>query len=170
VLRGAKKDPQLITSSWCTLQELIAGVALRQVANVPGNRGVLTEIFRPEWDPSGGPVGQIFQVRLFPAAISAWHCHLTAVDRLFIGVGHVRVVLYDARPESATHGRINEFHLGESRSGLLIVPPQVWHGVQNVGGVPALLLNAPTRPYDYEDPDHYRLPANTPEIPFTWDA
>ena len=24
------------------------------------------------------------------------------------------------------------------------------------------------RPYDYGDPDHYRLPFDTPEIPYVW--
>jgi len=169
MLRGTRKDSQIITSSWHKLQEPIDGVVLHEVANVPGNRGVLTEVFRAEWDPDG-KVEQIFQVRLFRGAISAWHCHMKAVDRLFIGMGHVRIVLFDARSGSRTHGKINEFHLGESRPASLAVPPQVWHGVQNVGGTAALLLNAPTHAYNYEDPDHYRLPWNTSEIPFSWDA
>lgn len=170
MLRGATKDKQIISSSWHKLQAPIDGLTVREVTSVPGNRGMLTEIFRPGWDPGGGPVEQIFQIRLFPGTISAWHCHLKGVDRLFIGMGHVRIVVFDARPDSSGHGAINQFHIGESRPALLVIPPQVWHGTQNVGGTPALLLNAPTHAYDYEDPDHYRLPWNTSEIPFSWDV
>jgi dTDP-4-dehydrorhamnose 3,5-epimerase len=38
--------------------------------------------------------------------------------------------------------------------------------VQNIGDGPAAVLNAVDRAYDYEDPDHWRLPADTPEIPY----
>jgi hypothetical protein len=30
------------------------------------------------------------------------------------------------------------------------------------------MLNYPTSAYDYEDPDHYRLPWDTDEIPYAW--
>jgi dTDP-4-dehydrorhamnose 3,5-epimerase len=141
---------------------------VREVLNVPGDRGVLTEIFRQEWDPDGAPVAQVFQVRLFPGSISAWHCHLKATDRLFVSVGHAKIVLYDARDGFPTRGRINEFHVGESRPTLIVVPPSVWHGVQNVGGAPACIVNAPTLAYDYQDPDHYRVPSDSAEIPYSW--
>jgi dTDP-4-dehydrorhamnose 3,5-epimerase len=32
------------------------------------------------------------------------------------------------------------------------------------------MLNCPSRAYDYEDPDHYRLPFDTPEIPYSWNV
>ena len=37
-----------------------------------------------------------------PAGISAWHVHREATDRLFANHGLLKIVLYDARPESAT--------------------------------------------------------------------
>ena len=44
----------------------------------------------------------------------------------------------------------------------------IWHGVQNLGTADALMLNFPSRAYDYADPDHYRLPFDSPEIPYQW--
>lgn len=170
MLPGAKKDPQIITSSWAKLQPFIDGVCVHEVLPVPGDRGVLTEVFRPEWDPSGSPVVQVFQVRLFSGAISAWHCHVRATDRLFVSLGLVKLVLFDGRPGSPTLGRVNEFHIGEVRPALIVVPPSVWHGVKNLGAADALILNLPTNAYRYEDPDHYRLPPDTPEIPYRWDG
>jgi dTDP-4-dehydrorhamnose 3,5-epimerase len=41
----------------------------------------------------------------------------------------------------------------------------VWHAVKNIGSGPAVLLNAVDVAYDYEDPDHYRLPYGTEQIP-----
>ena len=40
------------------------------------------------------------------------------------------------------------------------------HGVKNIGHDPGLLVNAVDRAYDYERPDHYRLPADSPHVPF----
>jgi dTDP-4-dehydrorhamnose 3,5-epimerase len=170
MLTGARKDHQLITRDWQKLQDLIAGVHVREVAHVPRDHGVITEIFRPEWDPTGLPVVQIYQSRLLPGAIGAWSCHAQSVDRLFINQGHVKVVLYDGREESATYRRVNEFHVGDARPTLLVVPIGVWHGLQNLGVSEALVLNLPSRAYCYEDPDHYRLPYDTPEIPYRWNA
>lgn len=35
----------------------------------------------------------------------------------------------------------------------------------NIGATDALVINCPTNAYSYEDPDHYRLPYDSPEIP-----
>jgi len=51
---------------------------------------------------------------------------------------------------------------------MMVIPIGVWHGLQNLGAADALMLNFPTRSYNYEDPDHYRLPFDTPEIPYSW--
>lgn len=168
MLPGAEKESQSVTRDWQKIGTLIEGVFLHEVRHVPRDHGVITEMFRPEWDPAGSPVAQIYQSRLFPGALGAWSCHAKNTDRLFVNNGLVKIVLYDARPDSRTHGLINEFHAGDVRPSLLIVPPFVWHGLQNLGPCDALVLNFPTRPYIYEDPDHYRLPHDTAEIPYSW--
>jgi dTDP-4-dehydrorhamnose 3,5-epimerase len=168
MLPGARKDGQLVTPEWQILREPIAGVHLHEVRHVPRDHGIITEIFRPEWDPTGLPVAQIYQSRLYPGAIGAWSCHTKNIDRLFINQGNVKLVLFDGREDSPTFRRINEFHLGDARPAMMVIPIGVWHGLQNLGAADALMLNFPTRPYDYEDPDHYRLPFDTPEIPYSW--
>lgn len=168
MLPGARKDSQLITSEWGKLQEMIEGVCVREVLHVPRDHGVITEVFRPEWDPTGLPVVHIYQSRLFPGAIGAWSSHMQTTDRLFVNQGQVKTVLYDARGESKTAGMLNEFHVGDARPSLIVIPPGVWHGLQNLGSSDALVLNLPTKAYNYEDPDHYRLSYDTPEIPYAW--
>jgi dTDP-4-dehydrorhamnose 3,5-epimerase len=63
-----------------------------------------------------------------------------------------------------------ELHVGDARPSFLVIPAGVWHGLQNLGSSDALLLNFPTNAYDYEHPDHYRLPWDTAEIPYSWSA
>ncbi len=167
IFNKATKDKQSITADWVPFEtDLIDGVKVKEVKNVLKNNGFLTEIYRNEWHLDEMPIGQIFQVTLIPGGLSAWHAHEITTDRLFVNQGTIRVVLYDGREDSATYGRINEFRVGLSRPMLIIVPPKVWHGVYNHGSSDACLLNIVDKPYVYEDPDHWRLPADTPEIPY----
>lgn len=170
MMRGADKDRQSITADWVPLVELIDGVRVREVKNVPKDNGVLVEVYRRDWLVDECGVDQVFQVALFPGAISAWHTHQLTTDRLFVNQGQLKIVLYDERPESPTKGRINEFRFGAVRPALVVVPPGVWHGVQNVGHEVGSVLNLVDRAYAYEDPDHWRLPPDTAQIPYTFQA
>ena len=168
MIESAKKDGPQVTSDWKRLHEGIDGVTVREVLHVPRDHGVITEVYRPEWDPSGLPVVHVYQSRLFPGAIGAWSCHAKTIDRLFVNQGHLKVVLYDGRESSPTYRRVMELHAGDARPAFLVLPIGVWHGLQNLGSSDALVLNLPSRAYDYEDPDHYRLPWDSPEIPYRW--
>jgi dTDP-4-dehydrorhamnose 3,5-epimerase len=168
MLPAARKDTQLVTKEWEKVEKQIHGVVVREVRHVPRDHGVITEIFRPEWDPTGLPIVHIYQSRLFPGAIGAWSCHATTIDRLFVNQGHLKVVLFDGREESPTYRRVVELHTGDARPAFVVLPSGVWHGLQNLGASDALVINCPTQAYNYEDPDHYRLPFDSPEIPYTW--
>jgi dTDP-4-dehydrorhamnose 3,5-epimerase len=166
-LPGATKDEQSVTADWAVLRETIDGVRLIEVRNVIGESGHTTEILRSDWFPDGEvALDQVFQVTLDGHAVSAWHVHMQTTDRLFVNVGQVKVVLYDARPGSPTHGLVNDFRLGDRRPGLVIVPAGVWHGIKNLQTSEARVLNLVDRAYEYEDPDHWRLPPDTTEIPY----
>ena len=169
-LRGMKKDAQSITADWELLRPLIDGVQIKEVRHVPKENGHLTEIWRTDWALDTGTVKQVFQVLLKPGGVSAWHTHQSTTDRLFANHGLVKVVLYDARPGSATHGCLNLFRIGTVRPTLVIVPPGVWHGVENISAEPSLLLNLVDQAYQYEDPDHWRLPANSEQIPYRFSS
>ena len=128
--------------------------------------GSLTEAWRTDWELDDLPVGQVFQRILEPGSTSAWHVHAVTTDRLFCASGRIVLALYDARNHSPTHGKAIDFRLGRERPAVVVVPPGVWHGVKNIGSLPALFLNIVDVAYDYEDPDHYRLPIDTPLIPY----
>ena len=165
-LDGCRKDGQTVTADWTPLMDLLHGVSVREVRNVPKRDGLLTEVFRREWAGAAAHVDQVFQVRLEPGGISAWHTHRHTTDRLFVTAGLMRIVLYDARSVSPTHGRLNELRFGLTRPALVVIPPGVWHGLENLSSSPSIVLNLVDRAYDYEDPDHWRLPFDTDRIPF----
>jgi dTDP-4-dehydrorhamnose 3,5-epimerase len=165
-LPGARRDHQSVTRDWHPIQPLIDGVVVKEVLNVTKNNGILTEVWRADWGLDGLGIGQVFQNYLAAGSISSWHVHRVTTDRIFVNYGLIKVVLYDARKGSSTHGRINEFRLGLVRPAMVVVPPGVWHLVQNLQETPSLLLNLVDRAYDYENPDHWRLPPETTEIPY----
>jgi dTDP-4-dehydrorhamnose 3,5-epimerase len=170
-LPGMVKDRQSVTRDWQVAdQNLIDGVAVVEVKNVVTGRGYLTEIYRADWNLAPANVAQVFQTMLEPGTVSAWHAHAKTTDRLFAAYGRILIVLFDARQGSPTYGELNQFRFGGVRPALVTVPAGVWHGVQNVASAPSMLLNLVSDCYSYEDPDHYRLPMNTQEIPFQFQS
>ncbi len=165
-LSGMKQDKQGITHDWDPLQNLINGVVVKEIKNVPTGYGYLTEIFRIDWGLDNFGVDQVFQSVLEPNGFSAWHAHAITTDRLFINFGRMKIVLYDSRKDSSTYGLINEFRFGTERPAMVIVPPAVWHGIENISSSVSMLINVVDHAYQYEGPDHFRLPHDTPEIPY----
>jgi dTDP-4-dehydrorhamnose 3,5-epimerase len=165
LLPGAVKDQQSITADWEPVgRALIEGVCVREARCVAKRNGSVTELYREEWFV--GAVGQVFVVRLAIGGVSAWHAHATTVDRLSVLSGAATLVLYDARRDSPTFGTVNEFLLHDRRPTVVVVPPRVWHGVANTGDDTCLVANMPDVAYEYEDPDHWRLAPDSPEIPY----
>ena len=66
--------------------------------------------------------------------------------------GLVKIVVFDGRRDSPTSGRVNEFTLSEKNPGLLLIPPNLYHGGKNIGTSEAIIINMPTRMYNYEAP------------------
>jgi dTDP-4-dehydrorhamnose 3,5-epimerase len=51
---------------------------------------------------------------------------------------------------------------------LMNIPAGVWHANRNLGETDLVVVNFPTIPYDHTDPDKYRLPLDTDQIPYRW--
>ena len=164
------KDKQTATKDGAMTTELIDGVKIREARTVIDYRGELTEMWNDDWAFDEGGVPYVYHVRCAPGSIRAWVVHLHQVDRFYYPSGRVQVVLYDARDGSPTQGKVNEFYFGEARRALLRIPTGVYHGVRNVGTDDAWFVNMPSTPYRHEDPDKYRLPLDTPDIPFRFKA
>ncbi len=77
---------------------------------------------------------------------------------------------------------LTEIVLGQARGGGIAdsttaVLPYLSRAVKNAlktvlsaVGVPAVIVNMPDRAYDYDNPDHWRLPPTTRQIPYTFQA
>jgi len=145
----------------------IKGVRLKKLLVIPDERGWLMEILRCD-DEIFEKFGQVYLTTAYPGVVKAWHYHKKQTDNFTCLRGMMKVVLYDARKESPTYQDLMEIFIGEKNPVLISVPPGVYHGFKGIGMDTAYFLSVPTLPYNYKEPDEYRLPPNTPEIPYDW--
>jgi hypothetical protein len=105
-------------------------------------------------------------------AYSGVGLHQYSTDRLFVVKGLVSLVVFDGRLDSPTGGALNEFKVSERNPGLLVVPPNLYHGWKNIGTDEAFIVNMPSSQYDYDGPDALDLPYESPRageiVPFRW--
>jgi dTDP-4-dehydrorhamnose 3,5-epimerase len=150
----------------------IEGVQFRPTRPVPHDDGHVTEVARASWPELGNPVVQVHTTTTLPGRVRAWGLHQVSTDRLFVVLGLVRFVVYDARNGSPTFGRYNEFVVSEKNPGLLIIAPNLYHGWKNIGSNEAIIINMPDRMYNYEAPDALDLSWDSEAarriVPYTW--
>lgn len=148
-------------------KRLIEGVSVKELRMLPDERGYLMEMLRAD-EEIFSKFGQVYLSVAYPGVVKGWHYHKVQTDYFTIVKGMMKVVLYDDRPESATRGEVNEFFMGELNPLLVVIPPGVLHGMKAVGGKPGYLVNCPTEPYDYENPDEYRVDPYEGGVPYDW--
>jgi dTDP-4-dehydrorhamnose 3,5-epimerase len=136
----------------------IPDVIFRPPRPVPHEDGHVSEIARASWEKIGGPIVQVHLTTTLPGRHRAWGLHQRSTDRLFVIKGLVKFAVFDGRVESPTYGSVNEVALSETSPGLLIIPPNLYHGWKNIGTDEAFIVNMPTAMYDYETPDALDLP------------
>lgn len=166
----AKKDRQTVEPDGTPVGPRIHGVHVRYATTIPDERGTVCEVYRPSWGIHPDPLVYVYQVTIRPGQVKGWVLHRKQDDRSFVSHGTIQIVLYDARPDSPTHGLLNELCFSEHNRALFTIPAGVWHALRNVGDKDALFVNMPTRAYDHADPDKFRLPLDNDVIPYRWRA
>ncbi|MCZ7567513.1 MAG: dTDP-4-dehydrorhamnose 3,5-epimerase family protein [Ardenticatenaceae bacterium] len=146
---------------------MIKDVYVRRLKLIADERGYLMEMFRSDWEEFKA-FGQVYITAVYSGVIKGWHYHKHQEDNFICVAGMAKVVLYDSREDSLTRGEINEFFLGTQNPIKVTIPPGVMHGFKGISPEMTLIVNVPTRLYNYSEPDEFRLPAHTDEIPYDW--
>ncbi len=149
---------------------------LKELKLIPDDRGFLLEILRCD-EEFYEKFGQLYMTGCKRGVVKGWHYHKEQTDHFACVLGKALVVLYDNRPGSPTRGEVQEVVL-EAPPGnggapgvspkVLKIPPLVLHGFTAVDCDEARIVNVPTIPYRYKDPDEFRYPWNSAEIPYRW--
>jgi len=149
------------------MEKSINGVFIKNLTVIPDERGWLMEILRCD-DPCFKSFGQVYLTTAYPGVVKAWHGHKKQTDNFTCIHGMMKVVLYDDRADSPTYQALVEIFVGEQNPVRITVPPGVYHGFKAIGRDTAYFINIPTLPYNYAEPDEYRLPPDTEKIPYDW--
>ena len=146
---------------------MIEGVIIKQLKVIPDERGRLMEILRED-DEMFRRFGQVYVTTACPGVVKGWHYHKKQYDNMAVVKGMMKVVLYDGRLESRTYGEVNEYFAGEHNPILIHIPPYVYHGFKCISEEEAMVVNTPTEPYDYREPDEFRVHPHDNDIPYEW--
>jgi dTDP-4-dehydrorhamnose 3,5-epimerase len=147
------------------LDNAIAGCSAIPLVRNRDGRGNLTELLTSRDAPIYAIV-HVYQVVAAPLSQRGWVYHARSTDRLAFTHGRLRVHLHDLREESPTYGKSATLILGDEQPALLTIAPFVAHVVENLAETAGLFVNLPTRAWDPADPDKFRLPLDSPLLPY----
>jgi dTDP-4-dehydrorhamnose 3,5-epimerase len=169
-MEAALRDAQTVTPQGEPTAQAISGSVRHRVRTHIDDRGMLFEMFDPRWDWVDQPLVYAYTATIRPGHAKGWAIHNEHEDRYFLLFGEGEVVLYDVRADSPTYGQVSRVYLSEFDRGLVTIPRHVWHASRNLGSKDLVFANFPTIPFDHSNPDKYRLPLDTPLIPFSFEG
>jgi len=110
--------------------------------------------------------GEIYFSKVLYGAIKAWKQHQEMTLNFAVPVGIIKLVIYDDRPGSKTHGVIDEFVLSEENYKLVTIPPLIWTGFMGLARETSMLANLATIPHSPQEVK--RLDTFDERIPYKW--
>jgi dTDP-4-dehydrorhamnose 3,5-epimerase len=147
---------------------MIAGVVIKELVSHGEERQIFREIIRVTDDFFSEGFGQLSMASMNPDCTKAWHIHKQQVDWWYVPFGALKLVLYDARPDSPTYKEMQEFLLGPEYGQLVVkIPPGVAHGSKVIGGVTHLFY---VTSKTYSPAEEGRIPHDDPTIGYDWRA
>ena len=162
---GSVRDVQTVDQRGRRLERLPSGMLLHELVTHTDERGTVCELYDPRWGLSPDDMVFAYQFTIRPGQAKGWGLHREHEDRYAFIDGELELVFYDAREDSETAGEQSRVVLSQLARKLLVIPRGVWHAERNIGSVDVAVVNFPTIPYDHANPDKYRLPLDTDELP-----
>lgn len=147
------------------MKALINGVSVTPLKQIHDERGKVMTMIRSD-SPTFERFGEIYFSTVNPGAVKAWHKHQQMTLNYACVFGAIKLVLYDARDSSPTHGLVSEHFISPENFFLVSVPPGIWNGFKAVGTSAAMVANCATLPHDPIEIE--RLPFDDASIPYNW--
>lgn len=159
------RDTETVTSTGQRIAPLPAGMVVHDLVTHVDERGTVCELYDLRWGVNPDPLVFAYMFTIRPGMAKGWGIHREHEDRYAFLSGELELAFYDAREDSPTGGQESRLFLSGYDRKLLTIPRGVWHAERNVGEVDVQVVNFPTIPYDHANPDKYRLPLDTDELP-----
>ena len=144
----------------------IEGVIVQPLMQIADNRGSVLHMMTRD-SKFLIQFGEVYFSEIHSGKIKAWKRHKKKIQNLTVPINKIRLVIYDNRSSSSTHGKIIEYELGRPDHYCLVhIPPMLWYGFQTLGDQTALIANCADQPHDPEETES--LPFDFNEIPYQW--
>lgn len=144
---------------------MIDGVQVIPLARFPDERGTVLHMLKST-DPHFRAFGEIYFSTVYRNVVKGWHRHGEMTLNYACVFGRIKLVLYDEREGSTTHGELAEVFLGPDQYSLVVIPPAVWNGFKGMSDPYAIVANACTHPHDPARSE--RLDPFDNHIPYDW--
>jgi dTDP-4-dehydrorhamnose 3,5-epimerase len=122
----------------------IKGVYAADLVKYADERGWLSELWRTDdTEKVVGPIPEMCYVsKTQPGVARGPHEHREQSDYFaFLGPGNFKLLLWDARKDSPTHGQFIKVFVGEDNPKVVTVPPGVVHGYKCVSDHSGFVIN-----------------------------
>jgi len=150
---------------------MLDGVQVKKLSVHQDTRGLLMEFLRND-DKEFEKFGQVYLTLVKRGVAKGWHYHKIQTDHFVCVEGRALVALYDLRQDSPTYRQSQDFILSapdiKGEQLLVKIPKGVLHGFTAYNCKQAKIVNITTETYNYNEPDEFRYPWNSPEIDYKW--
>ncbi len=143
----------------------IDGVVVEPRRKIADERGTIMHGVRS--DNILNPFGEVYFKKLYPGVINGWHVHETLILNYLCIFGMIKLVLYDIRKDSLTHGVLQELFIGEDNYCLVHIPAGIANGSKGISSPYAILCNVASEPHN-PDVKYLRIDPHSGEIPYNW--
>jgi dTDP-4-dehydrorhamnose 3,5-epimerase len=144
----------------------IEGVIIQPLRQIIDNRGAILHMMRND-TKLYEKFGEIYFSEILTGKVKAWKMQTEKTQNLAVPVNRIRLVIYDSRSKSKTHGKIKEYEIGRPDNyNLIRIPPMLWYGFQSLDGQTSLVANCANYPHNPDEIES--LPYNSDQIPYQW--
>ncbi len=144
---------------------MIDGVKIKPLSKISDERGMIMHMLRCD-DPDFERFGEIYFSTVYPEVVKGWHEHTRQVQNYAVIKGMIKLVLYDARPESSTFKELMEIFTGEDNYQLIRIPTGVINGFKGTGTETAIVANCATVPHEPDEIIRYDPTGD--KVPYDW--
>lgn len=148
------------------LEGIIEDVVLTPLKQIPDERGKIMHLMRND-DPYFEKFGEVYVSIAYPGVVKGWHVHKEMTLNYACILGMIKLVLYDLRNDSSTHGFLMELFIGESNYVRVQIPPGIVNGFKTISTKAAYVVNIASTLHDPAEIDRHD-PHDLTYIPYDW--
>jgi dTDP-4-dehydrorhamnose 3,5-epimerase len=144
--------------------EIINGVKIIPLREISDERGAVLHMLRND-SPDFIAFGECYFSEVLPGVTKGWKKHHIQTQNFAVPVGHLRIVLYDDRNNSSTHGVVQNIEIGRPNLYRRItIPPGIWYSFSCISEEKALLVNCVDIPHQPSESE--TIPLERFHIPY----